>query len=78
MTHMSAREMLNPPHSEIALRAYQIWEAEGRPPGSAVRHWLEAEAELAARLRTIAAGKSSQASRYGLVLQPGSATPGLR
>jgi hypothetical protein len=31
----------------IAVRAYRIWEAEGRPEGAALRHWLQAEAELA-------------------------------
>jgi hypothetical protein len=34
-------------HSEIAERAYHIWEREGRPQGKALDHWLEAEAELA-------------------------------
>ena len=30
-------------------RAYFIWEALGRPEGHALEHWLQAEAELAAR-----------------------------
>ena len=34
-------------HDEIAARAYQIWEASGRPPGSEMKHWLQAEEELA-------------------------------
>jgi hypothetical protein len=31
---------------EIRLRAYQRWEAAGRPPGDGVRFWFEAEQEL--------------------------------
>ena len=32
--------------TEIAARAYTIWEREGRPGGRALQHWLKAEAEL--------------------------------
>jgi Protein of unknown function (DUF2934) len=31
----------------IKLRAYLIWEQEGRPEGRAEEHWLRAEAEVA-------------------------------
>ncbi len=31
---------------EISLRAWEIWQREGCPDGQAVRHWLQAEAEL--------------------------------
>jgi hypothetical protein len=31
---------------EIQLRAYQIWEAAGKPVGDGVQFWLQAEAEL--------------------------------
>ncbi len=31
---------------EIAVRAYYLWEAAGRPEGRAIEHWLEAEARL--------------------------------
>jgi hypothetical protein len=31
--------------SQTRTRAYAIWEAEGRPEGRAVDHWLAAEAE---------------------------------
>lgn len=34
---------------EIARRAQEIWEDEGRPEGRAEEHWLRAEAELASR-----------------------------
>ena len=63
-----------PSPTEIACRAYQIWEAEGRPNGCAVKHWLEAEAELLAELRAIRKGNPTEAkqpakrSRYGLKL----------
>jgi Protein of unknown function (DUF2934) len=32
----------------IRLRAYQIWEAVGRPDGDSDRHWLAAEREVLA------------------------------
>jgi hypothetical protein len=35
-------------HPEIAERAYQIYEFEGRPDGRALDHWLRAETLLAA------------------------------
>lgn len=31
----------------ISRRAYEIWEREGRPEGNDMRHWLQAEQELA-------------------------------
>jgi hypothetical protein len=31
---------------EIRVRAYQKWEAAGRPAGDGMRFWLEAEREL--------------------------------
>ncbi|GGG22635.1 hypothetical protein GCM10010924_60210 [Rhizobium wenxiniae] len=34
-------------YERIQQRAYQIWENEGRPEGSAVRHWDQALDELA-------------------------------
>ena len=37
-----------PTREEIALRAYQIWEQEGRPPGRDKEHWVLAEQELTA------------------------------
>jgi hypothetical protein len=33
----------------ISQRAYELWEREGRPEGSDLRHWLQAEQELRAR-----------------------------
>ena len=46
--------------SDIAVRAYQIWESEGRPEGQELNHWLRAEAELAtAALRKLGAENPS-------------------
>jgi len=58
----------NPSADEIAVRAYQVWEAAGRPHDRAVEHWLAAEAQLRG------ADEPRQASRlpgnrYGLVLK---------
>ena len=36
---------------QIALRAYEIWEASGRPVGRDQEHWLMAEAELRGQKR---------------------------
>jgi len=33
-------------HEKIRLRAFQIWEAEGRPEGRDEEHWQRAECEL--------------------------------
>ncbi|PKU23998.1 DUF2934 domain-containing protein [Telmatospirillum siberiense] len=33
-------------YDKISLRAFQIWEAEGRPEGRELEHWLRAEIEL--------------------------------
>ena len=40
--------MLPDRHTEIAKRAYTMWELEGRPPGGDLEHWLRAEGELEA------------------------------
>jgi hypothetical protein len=39
----NARE---PSRKEIALRAYDIWERNGRPEGDALDNWVRAEKEL--------------------------------
>jgi hypothetical protein len=36
-------------HDEIASRAQQLWEAEGKPDGKADEHWHRAEAEIRIR-----------------------------
>ena len=37
-----------PTHEAIALRAYQIWEKNGRPSGREAEHWSQALAQLKA------------------------------
>lgn len=37
-------------NARIQRRAYQLWEAEGRPSGRAMEHWLSAEAEIKRQL----------------------------
>ncbi len=41
--------MAPPTHTEIANRAYHIWEQEGRPHGRDFDHWLAAEREVSER-----------------------------
>jgi hypothetical protein len=36
----------SPSDDEIARRAYEIYEREGRQPGTELQNWLKAEAEL--------------------------------
>jgi hypothetical protein len=38
--------MITPSPSEIAKRAYHIWEREGRPHGRDQEHWYAAEREI--------------------------------
>jgi len=40
------------PAGKVAERAYQIWQARGRPSGHDLEHWLQAERELGAGART--------------------------
>lgn len=35
------------PEDRVSARAYALWEAEGRPEGRHVDHWLQAEREMA-------------------------------
>lgn len=57
---MSKSGKLTVTEAEIGLRAYQIWEAEGKPHGKDFDHWLKAEAELAAaRAKKPAARKTA-------------------
>jgi len=39
--------------STIRQKAYEIWQAEGRPAGREVAHWLRAEEEIS-RMRPAA------------------------
>jgi hypothetical protein len=44
------------PHEKIAMRAYERWVKKGRPQGSQVQDWLEAEAELKSEVARGASG----------------------
>lgn len=58
---MIKSKMLSVSEAKISLRAYQIWEAEGKPAGKDFEHWLRAEAELAgdAATKKSAVGKKA-------------------
>jgi hypothetical protein len=43
------------PHDKIAMRAYDKWVKRGRPQGTHVQDWLEAERELQAEYARAAA-----------------------
>jgi hypothetical protein len=43
-----ARKGEGPSHEQIAARAYQLWEARGRPGGADWENWFEAERALRA------------------------------
>jgi hypothetical protein len=38
------------PQEKVAALAYEIWVEKGRPPGTDLQNWLEAEAELRIQL----------------------------
>jgi hypothetical protein len=44
------------PHEKIAMRAYEKWCSRGRPAGSDMRDWLEAETELRAEYARTGSG----------------------
>jgi hypothetical protein len=46
--HGSAVAAARPTVAEVALRAYEIYEREGRPDGRHLEHWVLAESELGA------------------------------
>ena len=44
------------PREKIAMRAYEKWVKRGRPHGTDVQDWIEAEAELRAEIVRSATG----------------------
>lgn len=48
-TDISFSSSQRPGSDTISRRAYELWEQEGRPEGSDLRHWLQAEQELSGR-----------------------------
>lgn len=45
----AAQPMSDKIRETIALKAYYLWEAEGRPEGKEAEHWAQAEAEILGR-----------------------------
>jgi hypothetical protein len=41
-----ARRAESPTYEQIAVRAFEIWERQGRPEGQQMENWLQAEKEL--------------------------------
>jgi len=41
-----AAEASRPPHEQIAVRAYELWESQGRPDGVDRENWFEAQRRL--------------------------------
>ena len=50
-------------HDKVRRRAFEIWEAEGRPEGRDVEHWLRAEAECTADTAKAAKPRKAAAER---------------
>jgi hypothetical protein len=46
VSHASSAGAPRPTQAEVALRAFEIYEREGRPDGRDVEHWVQAELEL--------------------------------
>ena len=49
--HVPCRGTLSPRYEQIAARAYQLWEAQGRPTGTDREDWFQAERLLLAEAR---------------------------
>jgi hypothetical protein len=43
---MMEEKMQDPREDKVRLRAYQIWEDEGRPEGEELAHWYRADGEF--------------------------------
>jgi DUF2934 family protein len=51
------------PFESIRRRAYEIWEASGRPDGQHLDHWRQAEIEWSARSAEADVGTSAPATK---------------
>ena len=49
VSHSSMVAARRPTDAELALKAYEIYEREGRPNGRHLEHWALAQAELGPR-----------------------------
>jgi hypothetical protein len=52
-----------PSHDEIALRAFLIWEKDGRQPGREMIYWLQAESEVRSSYQKQAAVAAAKAAK---------------
>lgn len=55
--------MQTPTHTDIEVRAYHIWEQEGRPQGRQLDHWLRAEQEFSPAQPRRAAQKATSTAK---------------
>ena len=55
---------MSSPNEWIRVRAYHIWEREGRPQGRALNHWLEAQATEGMDLLQSASGAPAASRRH--------------
>jgi hypothetical protein len=68
-THPTAQPATPPPmtakipHERIAMRAYEKWVQRGRPQGTALQDWMEAEAELMKEMSRPGATSTSRPHR---------------
>jgi hypothetical protein len=46
VSHAAAVAAPRPTHEDVARRAYEIYEREGRPEGREMAHWAQAESDL--------------------------------
>jgi hypothetical protein len=46
VSHASSVKASAPTQAELAARAYEIYEREGRPDGRHLEHWVQAKTEL--------------------------------
>jgi hypothetical protein len=51
------------PHERIAMRAYEKWVKRGRPQGTELQDWIEAEAELMKELSRPSAPSTTRQHR---------------
>jgi hypothetical protein len=59
-----------PSHEQIANRAYQIFEENGRTPGRDVENWLAAETQLAKELVKTYKAQNQPATGTKLLARP--------
>ncbi len=52
-----------PTHDEIALSAFLAWERDGRPQGTDLHYWIQAEAALRTQREKQAAAAAAQAAK---------------